>query len=183
MKNKIKIFLILVLVIQLLVPSYLLVHHYSLINTAMEEKTEYLFVIDYMEFWSDSKNYTEEYVSTLHFSIYDTAGLYNERIAVSADENGIARLRALEDKKQTDIWFDYDYYEKSNSVGEGEFSFTERENAPDIVKELRQRYLWYNRKDENKEYVYLSAKIYKGIFIPTAIYYRGEKVIEINPPI
>ena len=72
MKNKMKIFLILVLVIQLFVPSYLLVHHYSLISTAMEQKTEYLFVISYLEFLSDDKKYTAEEVDSLHFAVFYT---------------------------------------------------------------------------------------------------------------
>lgn len=180
MKNKMKIFLIFALVIQLFVPSFLLTHHYSLIKTAMLEKTEYLFVISYLEFWSDDKKYTAEEVDSLHFSVYDTVGLYNERIAVSADENGIARLSELGDKK-TDIWFDYDYYDKSQTIPADRFSFTE-EASPDIVRELHQRYFWYNRNDENKEYAYLSVKVYKGIFIPTAIYYKGEKIMTIDPP-
>ena len=180
MKNKLKIFLIFALVIQLFVPSYLLVHHYSLISTAMEQKTEYLFVISYLEFLSDDKKYTAEEVDSLHFAVFYTEGLYNERIAVSADENGIARLSELGDKK-TDIWFDYDYYDKSQTVTADRFSFTE-EASPDIVRELHQRYFWYNRNDENKEYAYLSVKVYKGIFIPTAIYYKGEKIMTIDPP-
>ncbi len=182
MKNKTKIFIALALVLQLFIPSYLLIHHYSLINNALDEETEYCFKLRSIEFKTQNWEWTntEKDADFLYFSIYDTLGMYDKRIAVSTDENGLAVLSELKNKRQTDSWFDYDYYNNGCGFDSGEFAFEPGIDTYDIITELRNQYSWFNRNDENREYAFVTAKVYKGLFIPTAIYFRGEKILTIQ---
>lgn len=179
MTRKIKAFLALSLVIQLLIPAYLLIHHYSVTNTALESATEYRFRINSMHFdiFSDVDVYECKEIS---FSVEEIVGFYNQKIAVSLNENGMPVLEELKDKKQTDTWFDYDYYDQKTNLYPEDFTFADGIDIQRTIRKIKSEYSWFNRKDENKTYAYLTAKIYKGVFIPTAIYFNGVKIITIN---
>ena len=180
MTRKAKVFLCFALIIQLVIPAYLLSHHYSVMNTALESATEYRFRINNIDFdyYTDVDN---NYVCTeITFRVEEIDGLYNRKIAVSLNENGFPVVEELKDKKQTDIWFDYDYYKQSRELSSDEFTFAPDRNATDVIKRIRKEYSWFNRNDENKTYAYVTAKIYKGVFIPTAIYFNGIEVITIT---
>lgn len=179
MTRKIKAFLALTLIIQLLIPAYLLIHHYSVTNTALESATEYRFRINSMHFdiFSDVDVYECKEIS---FSVEEIVGFYNQKIAVSLNENGMPVLEELKDKKQTDIWFDYDYYRQKTNLYTEDITFSDGIDIQSTIRKIKSEYSWFNRKDEYKTYAYLTAKIYKGVFIPTAIYFNGIKVITIN---
>ena len=180
MTRKAKVFLCFALIIQLLIPAYLLSHHYSINNTALESATEYRFRINNIDFdyYTDNDN---NYVCTgITFRVEEIDGLYNRKIAVSLNENSMPVLEELKDKNQTDIWFDYDYYRQSRELTADEFTFAPDRNVRDIIRKISSEYSWFNRKDENKTYAYVTAKIYKGVFIPTAIYFNGIEVITIT---
>ena len=49
-----------------------------------------------------------------------------------------------------------------------------------LVTEINQTYGWVSDLHENGSYAYVTAKVYRGVFIPTAIYVKGEKVITIH---
>ncbi len=182
MTRKIKVFLSITLIIQFLIPAYLLSHHYSVMNTALESGTEYRFKITSIEFdyYTADDNEYEYICENIYFRIAEINALYNGKIAVSLDENGLPVLEVLKDKKQTDSWFDYDYYSQCCDISADKFTFSPDMNTREIIRRINSEYSWFNRNDEDKTYAYLSAKIYKGIFIPTAIYFNGIKVISIT---
>lgn len=180
MTRKAKVFLCFALIIQLLIPAYLLSRHYSVMNTALTSVTEYRFRINRIDFeyYTDNDN---NYVCTgIDFHVEEIDGLYNRKIAVSLNENSMPVVDELKDEKQTDIWFDYDYYKQSRELSADEITFSPDRSVRSIISDIRKEYSWFNRKDENKTYAYVTAKIYKGLFIPTAIYFNGIKVITIT---
>ena len=59
-------------------------------------------------------------------------------------------------------------------------TFAPDRSATDIIRKISREYSWFNRNDEYKTYAYVTAKIYKGVFIPTAIYFNGIEVITIT---
>ena len=180
MTRKAKVLLILTLIIQLIIPAYLLSHHYSVTNSALTSATEYRFRINSIDFdyYTDDDN---NYVCTgMDFHVEEIDGLRNKKIAVSLNENGLPVLEELKDKKQTDIWFDYDYYKQSRELSADDITFSPDRKMTEIIADIRSEYSWFNRKDENKTYAYVTAKIYKGVFIPTAIYFNGIEVITIT---
>lgn len=180
MTRKAKVLLILTLIIQLIIPAYLLSHHYSVTNTALESATEYRFRINSIDFGYYKDEYNNFVCDEIRFYVEEIDGLRNKKIAVSLNENGLPVVEELEDKKQTDIWFDYDYYKQSRELSADDITFSPDSSATDIIRKISREYSWFNRNDEYKTYAYVTAKIYKGVFIPTAIYFNGVEVITIT---
>ena len=58
------------------------------------------------------------------------------------------------------------------------YSFAEGTDPDTIRAQIRAEYNLKNQRD--RESAYLTAKIYRGVFLPTAIYFRGEKIIDIT---
>ncbi|MBQ2758548.1 MAG: hypothetical protein IJE93_02145 [Clostridia bacterium] len=180
MTRKAKVLLILTLIIQLIIPAYLLSHHYSVTNSALMSATEYRFRINSIDFGYYKDEDNNFVCDEIRFYVEEIDGLRNKKIAVSLNENGLPVLEELKDKKQTDIWFDYDYYKQSRELSADDITFSPNRNMTEIIADIRSEYSWFNRKDENKTYAYVTAKIYKGVFIPTAIYFNGIEVITIT---
>lgn len=180
MTRKAKVLLILTLIIQLIIPAYLLSHHYSVTNSALTSATEYRFRINSIDFGYYKDEDNNFVCDEIRFYVEEIDGLRNKKIAVSLNENGLPVLEELKDKKQTDIWFDYDYYKQSRELSADDITFSPNRNMTEIIADIRSEYSWFNRKDENKTYAYVTAKIYKGVFIPTAIYFNGIEVITIT---
>lgn len=180
MTRKAKVLLILTLIIQLIIPAYLLSHHYSVTNSALTSATEYRFRINSIDFGYYKDEDNNFVCDEIRFYVEEIDGLRNKKIAVSLNENGLPVLEELKDKKQTDIWFDYDYYKQSRELSADDITFSPDRNMTEIIADIRSEYSWFNRKDENKTYAYVTAKIYKGVFIPTAIYFNGIEVITIT---
>ncbi|MBR3976042.1 MAG: hypothetical protein IKJ88_09315 [Clostridia bacterium] len=180
MTRKAKVLLILTLIIQLIIPAYLLSHHYSVTNSALMSATEYRFRINSIDFGYYKDEDNNFVCDEIRFYVEEIDGLRNKKIAVSLNENGLPVLEELKDKKQTDIWFDYDYYKQIRELSADDITFSPNRNMTEIIADIRSEYSWFNRKDENKTYAYVTAKIYKGVFIPTAIYFNGIEVITIT---
>ena len=180
MTLKAKAFLCFALIIQLLVPAYLLSHHYSVTNSALTSATEYRFRINSIKFDYSIDSDNDYICEGIDFRVEEIDGLWDKKIAVSLNENGVSVVEELEDKKQTDVWFDYDYYKQSRYLSPDEITFSPDRSVRSIISDIRSEYSWFNRNDEYKTYAYVTAKIYKGVFIPTAIYFNGIEVITIT---
>lgn len=181
MKKSAKIITALTLIIQLLIPSYLLVHHYTLINTALKSEDEYMFEIDIIHF--DHKNifnYSADGINSFYFEIFDFMPLDTEKIAVEKDEDGQLTVKELTKDNKTDVWFNYDYYSKNSFFTRGEYQFESTDNISTLITSINKEYYALSTKDEVRNPAYVSVKIYKGIFIPTAIYFNGEKILTIT---
>ena len=181
--KKLKIFIIGVLIIQLLLPAGLLIYQQTLNKNATESSAEFRFKLANLSIW----NYGEV---TLNFSIEDISlsrlsNFYGEDIAVTVGADGIAELRIAENKKDNKHWFSYDNYQKleSFSLADGEFSYADSPEAREIIDNWPERL--YHEKDEILNYrggntMFLTAKVYKGLFIPTAIYNEDVKIIDLH---
>ena len=180
-KIVITVTLIITILIQIFIPSFLLIHHYTLIKNTLATETEYCFqlnriYIDYM----NSGAVTASSVTGLTFEIYDVYSLNNEKFTVTVNENGIADIKEIEGKPQTYTWFNYKYYAKSTFHPAENLTVEKDVNVMKTITDIHRQYNWFNRNDPNREYAYVTAKIYKGMFIPTAIYFRDQKIITIN---
>lgn len=179
MNKKMKIFLALTLIIQLLIPSYLLYHHYTVMDTALNSAEEYRFRINHFDFEIPANADADYECESIYFTVEEIEGNYNNKIAVSVAENGSIIVSELENTAQTDSWFDYDYYRQYRRLNRDDFVFPENISERYVINEIRKEYAWYNRNDADRKYAYVAAKIHKGVFIPTAIYFEGLKVITI----
>ena len=180
-KIVITVTLIITILIQIFIPSFLLIHHYTLIKNTLATETEYRFQLN--RIYIDYKNsgvVTASSVTGLTFEIYDVYSLNNEKFTVRVNENGIAEVKTIEEKPNTDTWFSYKYYAKSNYYTDEKISFTKDIDTESTIRDIHKAYNWFNRNDPDREYAYVTAKIYKGMFIPTAIYFRDQKIITIN---
>ena len=189
MKNKkLKLIVILVLVIQIILPAGMLGYHYSIYNYALNNTPDFKFYLSYFDLYSRGENdeiiYDDEAKNdVLYFDIAHR--YYREDMAVTADANGFAVVSEIENKKLNKHWFSFDNYNKmgSFSQSEGEFTYVDTEEARKVMSQWKDTYFDYYGDDEIKfkggNSVYLTAKVYKGVFIPTAVYKDNVKVIEI----
>ena len=189
MKNKkFKLIIILVLVIQIILPAGMLGYHYSIYNYALNNTPDFKFYLSYFDLYSRGENDEiiyddEEKNDVLYF--YIAHRYYLEDIAVKVDSNGFAVVSEIENKKLNKHWFSFDNYNKmgSFSQSEGEFTYVDTEEAKKVMSEWKDTYFDYYGDDEIKfnggNSVYLTAKVYKGVFIPTAVYKDNVKVIDI----
>ena len=182
MNKKLKLILALTLIVQLLIPAGFLYHHYTAIDYALNHSPEYKFKLLDIDFW-DSDFMKDESDITDHPISIEVGGArnyYNKKIAVTVGEDGFADLAELDSQLQTSCWFDYDYYRKNSNIYQNEFSFEDGVDIKALVTEINQTYGWASDFHENGSYAYVTAKVYRGVFIPTAIYVKGEKVITIH---
>ena len=183
MNRKLKIFIALTLAVQLLVPSFLGAYHYSLYSTAKNLETEYRFEISYMSFddhyVSDSSHEIAE--ESLSFDVAEAWRLSSDRMTLLVSpQNNVISLKKLGDGEKTDLWISRRTYYQNSTLEADSFSFVNPEKKGAIKMALRSEYSHYKQENEEYERAYLTAKIYKGLFLPTAIYFRGEKIIDIN---
>ena len=181
MNKKFKIVVALTLIIQLLIPSYLLYHHYTVRDYALNHSPEYKFKLLDIDFWGYDfmQNESDIIDEPMDIEIGGVRNHYGEKIAVTIGEDGFADLAELESQLQTSCWFDYDYCRKNSTFYENEYFFEADVDIKALVTEINNTYGWASNFHENGSYAYVTAKVYKGVFIPTAIYVRGEKVITI----
>lgn len=173
MKSKrIKILLVLTVVIQLLIPAYLLGEHYTKQATAMSQTEEYKFRI--------LSIYFSDYSGFMNFYVGGIDDLYDKEIEVTVGEDGFADFSELKDKRKTDRWFDCRYCLIKSNFENGEYTFEEGVDVKQLKSRIRQAFSWTSDIHENSSFAYVTAKVYKGVFIPTAVFIEGEKVITIN---
>ena len=189
MKNKkFKLIVILVLVIQIILPAGMLGYHYSIYNYALNNTPDFKFYLSYFDLYSYGDNdeiiYDDEDKNDVLY--VDIAyRYYRTDMEVVADMNGFVVISAVQDKKLNKHWFSYDNYNKmgSFSQAEGEFTYVDTEEAKKVMSQWKDTYFDHYGDDEIKfkggNAVYITAKVYKGVFIPTAVYKDNVKVIEI----
>lgn len=189
MKNKkLKLIIILVLVIQIILPAGMLGYHYSIYNYALNNTPDFKFYLSYFDLYSRGENDEiiygdEDKNDVLYFDI--AYKYFNTNMEVVSDMNGFAVISALQDKKLNKHWFSSDNYNKigSFSQAEGEFTYVDTEEAKKVMSQWKDTYFDHYGDDEIKfnggNAVYITAKVYKGMFIPTAVYKDNVKVIEI----
>jgi hypothetical protein len=174
MKNKkLKIIIIATLVLQLILPLCLLTYHYSAYDEAVSQTTEFRFPLEYIDIYNIYD--TADSVQQIGFSIKDIYDYYNEDIEVTVGENGFAEMSEAKNKSLNKNWFTFKYYYSSNYYTSEEYEYVEGVNKTDIISRIDALRM---EDIPNFEDFYLTAKVYKGLFIPTAIYYEGGKVIE-----
>ena len=189
MKNKkLKLIIILVLVIQIILPAGILGYHYSVYNYALEHTPDFKFYLSYFDLYSYGENDEiiygdEEKNDVLYFDI--AYKYFNTNMEVVSDMNGFAVISALQDKKLNKHWFSSDNYNKigSFSQADGEFTYVDTEEAKKVMSQWKDTYYDHYGNAEIEVYqadsLYITAKVYKGVFIPTAVYKDNVKVIEI----
>ncbi len=184
MNKKLKIFLAITLVLQLLFPSSLLIYQYSLLSTVKNLSTEYTFEIAHLSFadyyvYEDS--FSEIAEGPLSFHLAEDWKVSAEKVTpVLSPQNNVLSLRKLQDGDKTDVWFYNRHYYRNRIIEPEFFSFVNEEDKGGLKRDLRNEYSHFKEDEETFEHAYLTAKIYKGIFLPTAIYFRGEKIIDIT---
>ena len=183
MNKKLRIFLVITLVIQLLVPSFLLIYHYSVQNTARGLETEYKFELDSLivDHYYDIKSETpsDSPDAPLSFDIYDIRSWGNSRHTVrTTPKNSVIGIERLKGSPDTDTWFYGKCFRDISEISPENYSFADGIDVSAVRADIRQEYYFGIRGE--REPAYLTAKIYKGVIIPTSIYFRGEKIIDIN---
>lgn len=153
MKNKKIIYLLIItLIIQAAIPAYLLYDNYSRRAFALENSIDYKFKLFYVMDYSDSYK----------FSIYDAKLPYGtDTVSVSIDDDGFAKMQEYDN--DGNCWVKRKTYMKATQIKSENVIFEKDISINDIDKALNQ-----------ENHCYLTAKVYKGVFIPTGIYI-GEK--------
>ena len=168
MNKKLKAAVALVLIIQLLVPFSLLVYNQAMTKTTLEKGTELKFrLINIIEYDRDD---TEK----LYIKFYINGFVHNNKnVKIAADSNGFAYFYRQGGEND---WINRDFVSKAQKLTPDEISIAEPFTQEDFRAYLR-------RHDYSKDildHFYITAKIYKGIFIPTAMYYDDIKIADIN---
>lgn len=182
MNKKLRIILALTLIVQLLIPVGMLYHHATIRNFALNHSLEYKFKLLDIDFWDFDymDEDTDSYSGTINLEVGGVRNYYNRKIAVTIGEDGFVDLAELENRMQTNCWFDYDYCRKNCTFRMNEYSFEPEVDVKALMSEVNKTHGWTSNFHENGCYAYVTAKVYKGVFIPTAIYVKGEKVITIH---
>lgn len=179
MTQKTKIFIALTLVIQLLFPTGLLVHRHTVLKEALATEDEYIFELSELRLVVPNTAYpSADSCEAFWFSINDVYAYSAAKIAVSVGADGLAVVSELDRKKDTDCWFSYDYYNKNSNFEKGEFTIITTDFRQ-LRSEIISEYSIFNKNAEEKP-AYVTAKIHNGVFLPTAIYFNGEKIIDIS---
>lgn len=175
MNKALKISVALVLVLQLLLPSFLLSYNKLLIDNTMKYGTEYTFLLKYIysqrDFYDDEKYMISYEIYSGNLLLY-----LNDEISVDSYTDGFARVSERDPDDKSDNWFSYKSYCRNNYVSSD--SFSSEDALRDVYLKLNQ--LDYGEKNILEDNIYLTAKVYKGMFIPTAIYLDGEKFITFS---
>ncbi len=170
MKNKKFIALIvLTLVIQLAFPFGLLYTNSYNRNFALEHSIDYKFKLIYANLYDGNGDEKASFSFSVGSGIYT---FYNQKIAVTIGEDGFAEMSNIEAAGDAKCWFDNGYY-RTLSHGMENFEFEDGIDASVFRSKVYE-------KDENykRECVaYMTAKVYKGVFIPTGVYVGEEKLI------
>ena len=189
MNKKLKLFIIIALVIQIILPAGLLSYHYSVYNYALNNTPDFKIYASWFDLHSYGENgeilygYEDEGNGVLYFDLKDM--LYDEDMAVTTGADGFAVLSEAENKKLNKHWFSYDSYRKLSSYSqeEGEFEYVDTEEARKVMSDWIGYFDYYDEGgiDYNGgNVVYITAKVYKGVLIPTAIYKDDVKIITLN---
>ena len=178
MNKRLKIFTALVLVLQLLIPSFILVYNKEITDNAIRNGTEYSFRLNHLYLNRSLTPETENYSLYFHVSSGNLNFYYADEISVTVNSDGFASLSKRKNTDTGDSWFIYKSLDSTMRQSEDSFSPTEGLT-------YRELFLTLNQLKNEEDYTlpdraYVTAKVYKGIFIPTAIYLDGEKILTIS---
>ena len=178
MNKRLKIFTALVLVLQLLIPSFILVYNKEITDNAIRNGTEYSFRFSY--FYMDRKLTAKTETYTLRYEIngYNLLLYSIDEISVTENPNGFAALSKRENSDTGDSWFRYKSLSESMFLTDDSFTPTDGLTYRDLF--LLTNELKNKEKHTISDRAYVSAKVYKGMFIPDAIYLDGEKILTIS---
>ncbi len=179
MNKKLKATLALTLIIQLLIPSFLLWHHNFVLNSARALEEEYTLRLYFFNFSDGVSNPSPEQENVIQFSAAPLSYISSRKYTVTVNsKNIVTGAPRLTDENKTDTWFYGRAYSKNSRITPDKYSVTEGTDIDSIERELSIEAV-KSSDDESREFPYLTAKIYKGVFLPTAIYFKGEKIIDI----
>ncbi len=172
MNKKLKFILVFILIIQILMPVGLLTYHYTLHSKVMTESPEFKFRLDGLSIYDiyDSGEDDEE----IFFDVCDLFEFYHQDIAVTVGEDGYAHMLPSENKKLNKHWFTFEYCYNKSYVNNDSYVY---EEGIDIAELHRKINKIYGKDIEKPDGFYVTAKVYRGIFIPIAIYIEDTKVI------
>ena len=113
MKNKkLKIIVALTLILQFVLPLYMLSYHYSAYDEAVSQTEEFKFRLSYLDIYNIYD--TGDAVQHLSFEIKDIYDFYGNDIEVTEGEDGFAEMSASISKSLNKNWFTFKYYYSSN---------------------------------------------------------------------
>ena len=172
--KKLKFIMIATLILQLLLPSYLLYYHYNLHAEAMANSPEFKFRLEYLDMYEVHDSGEGE--DRLHYTIKDiyNHNYYREDVAVIEGSDGFVRMSLAENKRLNKYWFTYKYYSQKSYLDSSQYEYAEGFDRIDLIYHVNAMRI---EGVEYPEGFYLTAKVYKGIFIPVAIYLEGKKVV------
>lgn len=177
MKNKkLKIIIVATLILQLILPLYLLTYHYSAYDEALNETEEFSFRLEYLDIYNIYD--TGEGVQNLSFEIKNIYDYYGEDIEVTVGDDGFAQMSSAKNKAVNKHWFTFKYYYQSNHSTSEEYEYTPGTDVTGLIYKVN---ALYEENVKNPDGFYMTAKVHKGIFIPVAIYFDGARVIEFRP--
>ncbi len=172
MNKKFKAFVALTIALQLLLPAAFLFYSRTMIDTTLEKGAEFKFRLNYI--------YMEEAVSSdseksYFLNIYIPIMSYREKIRVCTDPDGFAVTYLASGEND---WFYRSFAHKSQRLSGDQLIF-EDALSDSVLSELLFDSV-KNSDEEISQRCYLTARVYKGFFIPTAIYLDNERIITIN---
>ena len=172
MNKKFKIIIAAILILQIILPAGMLGYHYSAHKDALTKSPEFKFKLEYLDIYEifDVGNGNEK----LSFEVQDVYTYYQSEMAVKVGEDGFAYLTDAENKIFNKHWFTFKYYSNNSYHTSNDYDYVEGINPADIIYRVN---ALYSKDVPKPEGFYMTAKVYKGIFIPTAIYLDGNKVI------
>lgn len=169
MNKKLKIIVSVLLIIQLALPVYFLVHHCSTVSYAVRNAPEFKFDIEFLHI-SDKDNNT---------LFYEISGLSyrNKKVAITNTINDFAIMTEYNGKKKTDNWFTIRYYSGNTVFSEKEYTFEPGADTEMLKQRFSEQKLIELPDEKFIAATYITAKVYKGVFIPTALYYENQKIL------
>lgn len=177
MNKRLKALTAVVIIIQLLIPTYLLVHHNEIRKYAEKNGEEYKFRLEYLFTYYAYDDLADESVLNVRYFIDGMSYNFGKTAAVNVGADGFAHVTRMNaDKNKTDIWLSKKYYKNYITLSPSQYTFEASVDVSALQEELSDE----NKYIGNGKTAYITAKVYKGIFIPTAIYYKGEKILTID---
>ncbi len=177
MKNKkLRNLFIITLVVQLLIPVFLLSAHYANHKNVLEQSQEYKFkLLDMsLDVYSDGEQY-------LWFDVGGVHQYYGKKIAVTVGEDGFVDFAERSALPENDCWINFKYLRYRTSFSNNDFSIEPGVVVSQVMEKVYAAYAWASDMHENGCFAYVTAKVYKGAFVPTAVYVEGEKILTIHP--
>lgn len=175
MNKRLKALTAVVIIIQLLIPAYLLTYHYEIRKYTEENAREYKFRLEHITPHYEYDDLSAESMLMISYYIDKMSYNYGNTAAVNVGADGFAHVtRRDADKNKTDIWINKKYYRNYITLSPSQYAFEASVDVDTLLQELS------DKKTDIRNTAYITAKVYKGIFIPTAIYYNEKKILTIN---